>query len=200
MSKLHHLVQQRVDKLPSGLQAHIYRVQGVARELARCHDMDEDRAALGMLAHDVARAMPDAELLRRATDMGIPVGLVERRVPIVLHGPVGAEVLQQEDGLDDPSLYGAVYWHTTAHPSLDSLGKLVFLADKLDPQKIVYYPYLPELKKLAADDLDLALLEFLTRETIARVGRGELIHPMFVEARNALLAAVKNEGTLASSP
>ena len=194
MSELNHLVQQRVDKLPTGLQAHIYRVQDVARELARSHDMDEDRAALGLLAHDVARAMPDEELLRRASDMGLSVGLVERRVPIVLHGPVGAEVLKQEDGLDDPSLYGAVYWHTTAHPSLDDLGKLVFLADKLDPQKIVYYPYLPELKKLAAKDLDLAMLEFLTRETIARVGRGELIHPMFVEARNALLAAVKSQG------
>ena len=200
MSELYHLVQKRVDKLPTGLQAHIYRVQDVARELARFHDMDEDRAALGMLAHDVARAMPDEELLRRASDLGLPVGLVEHQVPIVLHGPVGAEVLQQEDGLDDPSLYGAVYWHTTAHPSLDSLGKLVFLADKLDPQKIVRYPYLPQLKKLAAEDLDLAMLEFLTRETIARIGRGELIHPLFVESRNALLAAVKAEGAPASTP
>ena len=195
VSELYHLVQQRVDKLPTGLQSHIYRVQDIARELARCHDMDEDRASLGMLAHDVARAMPGDELLRRASELELPVGLVERRAPIVLHGPVGAGILQQEDGLDDPSIYGAVCWHTTAHPSLDDLGKLVFLADKLDPQKIVYYPYLPQLKKLAAEDLDLALLEFLTRETIARIGRGELIHPMFVESRNALLAAVKTEGT-----
>lgn len=199
MSELYYLVQQRVDKLPAGLQAHIYRVQGIARDLARHHDMDEDRAALAMLAHDVARAMPDEELLRRAAELELPIGLMERQVPLVLHGPVGAEILQQEDGLDDPSLYGAVCWHTTAHPALDGLGKLVFLADKLDPQKIVYYPYLLELKKLAREDLGLAVLEFLTRETIAKVGRGELIHPMFVEARNALLAAVKTEGAPAST-
>ena len=199
MQDLAQRIQKRVDALPRGLQSHIHRVREIAVELAQAHDLDPERSALTMLAHDVARAMADDELLRHAHDLGLPLGVIERAVPLMLHGPVGAEVLKQEDGLDDPSLYGAVYWHTTAHPSLDDLGKLVFLADKLDPRKIVYYPYLPELKKLAVEDLDQAVLEFLTRETIAKVGRGELIHPMFVEARNALLASVKTEGSPAST-
>ena len=189
MDELVHRIQRRVDALPEGLQAHIYRVREIARELADCHGIDGERAALGILAHDVARAMPEEELTRRATEMGLPIGAVEREVPVLLHGPVGAEILKRESGLDDPALYQAVYWHTTAHPSLDGLGKVVFLADKLDPEKIARYPYLPELRRMALENLDRAVLEFLDREIVSMVSQGSMVHPAMIETRNHLLAA-----------
>ena len=182
-------VQRRVDRLPAGLQAHIHRVVEIARELAIRHGINQEQAALAALAHDVARAMTDGELLRRAAGMGLPIGVVDRRVPILLHGPVGAEILQQEAGLTDISIYKAVYWHTTANPDLDELGKVVFIADKLDPAKIDSYPYLPQIRQMALQDLDRAILHFLTRQAMDRLNRGELVHPVMVETRNALLAA-----------
>ena len=188
MENLTRQIQSRVNKLPAGLQAHINRVSDIARELAIHHNVDQDRAALGMLAHDVARAMPNQELLRHAAEFDLPVTLVERRMPVMLHGPVGAEILRREDGLTEEDLYQAVYWHTTGHPSLDRLGKVVFLADKLDPLKISRYPYLPFLRELALEDLDRAILEFLSRETVARATTNEMVHPATVETRNHLLA------------
>lgn len=188
MEELVKRIEQRVSVLPAGLQFHIHRVEAIARELALCHGIDPERAALGMLAHDVARAMSEAELLGHAAELGLPIGSVEREVPVLLHGPVGAELLAREDGLADPALHDAVYWHTTAHPTLDDLGKVVFLADKLDPQKIRSYPYLPLLRQLALEDLDRAILEFLIRETISRASRGLLVHPMAIETRDHLLA------------
>ena len=182
------VVQRRVDKLPAGLQAHIYRVVEIARQLAARHGVDQEQAALAALAHDVARAMTDDELLDWATELGLPIGLIERRIPVLLHGPVGAEIMRQEDGLTDQSIFSAVYWHTTANPALDVLGKVVFIADKLDPEKIVYYPYLPQIRQAASQDLDRAILDFLTRQTMDRLNRGELVHPVMVETRNALLA------------
>ncbi len=182
-------IQRRVDRLPAGLQAHIHRVVEIARELAVCHGINQEQAALAALAHDVARAMTDGELLRRAAGMGLPIGVVDRRVPILLHGPVGAEILQQEAGLTDISIYKAVYWHTTANPDLDELGKVVFIADKLDPAKIDSYPYLPQIRQMAFQDLDRAILHFLTRQAMDRLNRGQLVHPVMVETRNALLAA-----------
>ena len=182
-------VQRQVDRLPAGLQGHIHRVVEIARELAVCHGINQEQAALAALAHDVARAMTDGELLRRAAGMGLPIGVVDRRVPILLHGPVGAEILQQEAGLTDISIYKAVYWHTTANPDLDELGKVVFIADKLDPAKIDSYPYLPQIRQMAFQDLDRAILHFLTRQAMDRLNRGELVHPVMVETRNALLVA-----------
>ena len=86
------------------------------------------------------------------------------------------------------ALYQAVYWHTTAHPGLDAMGKVVFLADKLDPNKGKKYPYQPLIMELARENLDAAILEFLTRQIVDLTGRGLLVHPMMIQARNALLA------------
>ena len=188
LDDLQTLVNRRVEALPTGLRKHIYRVRDIASKLAECHGIDPQLASLAMLAHDVARAMPDQQLLDRAEQLAVPVTPLERSLPILLHGPVGARILKQEDGLADESVYQAVYWHTTAHPSLDRLGKLVFLADKLDPQKRAAYPYLSELMDLAVQDLDRGVLEFTSRELIARTQRGEMVHPVLVETRNALLA------------
>jgi predicted HD superfamily hydrolase involved in NAD metabolism len=190
---LRNRVKRRVDRLPQGLQTHINRVTAIARELAPRHGLDPELAALAMQAHDVARAIPAPELLSLADSLNLPVDPVQLHVPLLLHGPVGAELLRREDGLNDDSLYQAVYWHTTGHPSLDRLGKLVFLADKLDPQKLPRYPYQPHLRELALNDLDAALVEFFAREMISLASRGELIHPAMLETRNGLLAAAVPE-------
>ena len=190
MEQLTRRIAKRLASLPQGLQDHIHRVRDIAVELAPYHGVDPERASLGALAHDVARAMSDQELSEQAARLDLPVGVVEKHVPVLLHGPVGAEVLRREDGLDDEPLYRAVYWHTTAHPALDSLGKVVFLSDKLDPQKISRYPYQPHLRELAFADLDRAILEFTTREIISLADRGEMVHPMMLETRNYLLAPI----------
>ena len=195
---LERRIQRRVDDLPPKLQAHIARAQEVARELAPYHKVSPEQAALGLLAHDVARAMSGSELLHCAAQFALPVGMVDRRVPVLLHGPVGAEILRREEGLtaagedgdnDWGELYQAVYWHTTAHPGLDAMGKVVFLADKLDPNKLKKYPYQSRIMELARENLDAAILEFLTRQIVDLTGRGLLVHPMMVKTRNALLAA-----------
>ena len=188
-------IQRRVESLPAGLQAHIGRAREVARELAPYHNVDPERAALGILAHDVARAMPGPELIAQATRFRLPVRPVEESVPLLLHGPVGAEILRVEDGLaagdEESDLYQAVYWHTTFHPTLvDDMGKVVFLADKLDPNKRKRIPYQPEIMKLALEDLDAAILEFLRRQVIDLTDRGKEVHPMMLEARDTLAARV----------
>lgn len=180
---------QRLAFLPQGLQAHINRVRDIAVELAPCHNVDPQQAGLGALAHDVARAMSDRELLEQSSRLSLPVGVVEQHVPLLLHGPVGAELLRTEDNLGDESILQAVWWHSTCHPNLDTLGKIVFLADKLDPQKLPRYPYQPELRRLAEQDLDKAVLEFLTREMISLTDKGQMVHPVMLDARNHLLAS-----------
>ena len=186
-------IRRRVLTLPAGLQAHIARAQDVARELAPFHQVDPERAALGILAHDVARAMPGVDLLEQAARFHLPVGAVDEMVPMLLHGPVGAEILRVEDGLaahdSERDIYQAVYWHTTYHPYLvDDLGKVVFLADKLDPNKRKRLPYQPEIMELAVENLDAAILEFLTRQVGDLTKRGHSVHPMMLEARDSLRA------------
>ena len=158
----------------------------MALDLARQHSIEEEKARLGALAHDVARAMKGEELLRKAREFGIAVHPVEEQVPILLHGPVGAEILRRVDGLDDQDVYEAVYWHTTGHVGLGPVGKVVFLSDKLDPHKVSRYPFQGELRDLAVKSLDSAIFEFLNRELMSLLQQGSLVHPVEVEARNDL--------------
>ena len=192
MADLLQRLQIRLKSLPDGLLAHIYRVRDVAQELAARHGIDPDRAELGALAHDVCRAIPGEDLLKMSADLGVPVTDLDRDFPILLHGPVGAELLRKEDDLTDHSIFEAVRWHSTAHASLDDLGKLVFLADKLDPQKAAIYSYQAKLHDMALESLDLALLEFLSREMAARIEKGGTVHPASVDARNSLVLKLKD--------
>ena len=192
MPELLQRLQDRLKALPDGLEAHIYRVRDVALELASPHRIPLDIAELGALAHDVCRAVPPNVLLEMSAEMGISVSDVERDFPLLLHGPVGAELLRAEDGLTDHSLFEAVRWHSTAHSSLDDLGKLVFLADKLDPYKASVYSYQAQLYDMALENLDLALLEFLSREMTGRFSRGETVHPASLDARNSLILKLKS--------
>ena len=184
-------LQYRLKALPDGLQSHIYRVRDVALELAAPHNMDLQQAELGALAHDVCRAVPGEDLIQMASELDVPDSDVEQDFPLLLHGPVGAELLRKEEDLNDDILYEAVRWHSTAHASLDPLGKLVFLADKLDPQKAAVYSYQAKLHDMALESLDLAMLEFLSREMAKRIEGGGTVHPASVDARNSLILKLK---------
>lgn len=185
---LQHL-QSRVESLPDGLKAHIYRARDVALELASRHGIDRLLTELGILAHDVMRATPGHKLLKIAEETNVPVNALDRQLPIMLHGPVGAESVRQENGLTNHEVLEAVRWHSTGHPNLSPLGKLVFIADKLDPQKVAAYPYQSDLRKMAEEDIDSAVLEFLSREVANRIQRREPVHPISIETINCLLAA-----------
>ena len=185
--------RDRFESLPDKLRAHIYRVRDVGLDLAVRHGIDEERAELAILGHDVARAAKKDEILRLADQFGLSTLDIERRAPVTLHGPVGAELLRHEDGLDDDEMLAAVRWHTTGHQSLTPLGLLVFIADKLEPRKIKSYPYQRELRHIANESLHQAVLEFLCRESALRMQNRRPVHPNSVAAINALLLASEAE-------
>ena len=185
--------RERFESLPEKLQAHIFRVRDVGLDLASRHGIDEGRAELAILGHDVARAAKKNEILRLADHFGMSTLDLERRAPVTLHGPVGAELLRHEDGLDDEEILAAVRWHTTGHHSLTPLGLLVFISDKLEPRKIKSYPYQRELQHIANESLTQAVLEFLCRESALRLQSRRPVHPASIAAINALLAGDEAE-------
>ena len=191
MSELHvpEALQTRLKSLPSGLQAHITRVRGIARELAAAHGIDPDLAELTAAAHDVARHLPGGLLIEEAGRLGLPINAVERSAPILLHGPVGAGWLREDGSVTDPGVLEGVRWHTTAHPDLAPVGQVVFIADKLDPHKAKSYPFQEAVREAAYRSLPEGSLAFLEGMLRSHLDRGDLIHPLCTDTRNALLLA-----------
>ena len=120
---------------------------------------DYDRLIVAAWAHDIARAMSEGDLLARAEEYGLEVLPEDREAPILLHGPVGAEILRRELGWNDEDVLNAVAYHTTGRPEMSELEALLLIADKIELAK-VRDEQMKRVRALAADDLWSAVREF----------------------------------------
>jgi nicotinate-nucleotide adenylyltransferase len=92
--------------------------------------VDPGQACLAGLAHDLARELPEAELLRLAAADGAPLRPWEKERPVLLHGRAAAVLLGQGAGAE---LRQAVADHVTGRPGMSALAKVVYAADFLEP-------------------------------------------------------------------
>jgi predicted HD superfamily hydrolase involved in NAD metabolism len=188
MSNLPDFIESRLRELPSGLRDHVERSRVVGQELAIRHGVDATQVDAGIAAHDLARALSEPVLLGEAQRLCLEINFVERRQPLLLHGPVAAAWLNIEEEYDNDWVIEAIEFHTTGVPEMGEIGKVVFLADKLDPWKVERAPFLKRVAELARDDLDTAIVHYLDN-TIERIIRnGQMVHPTAVKYRNDLLA------------
>ncbi|MBI4214062.1 MAG: bis(5'-nucleosyl)-tetraphosphatase (symmetrical) YqeK [Chloroflexi bacterium] len=137
--------------------AHVYRTAELARTLAEKHGVNPDLAELAALLHKVADGYSDRELLRLAEYYEVPIDATEARVPRLLHGKIGAEILRHEWRIMDPDLLRAVRNYVSGAPNMQILDKVLFLADKLEPERDRFYGDLDPVRALALVDPDAAI-------------------------------------------
>jgi predicted HD superfamily hydrolase involved in NAD metabolism len=162
-------------RLPRGLYSHVARVVAEVDRL-RTGDPEYDRLILAAWAHDVARAMSEPELLARAGEFRLEVLPEDREAPILLHGPVGAEILRRELRWTDEDVLNAVAYHTTGRPEMNEFEALLLIADKIEPAK-VRDEQMKRVRALAADDLWSALREFYRWHEEHNALLGRTTHP-----------------------
>jgi predicted HD superfamily hydrolase involved in NAD metabolism len=173
-------------RLSEGRYGHTLRVADTAADLARVHDLDENRARLSALIHDAARETGPEDFLRLAEEWDLPVGEPERQSPKLLHGPVAAELARRELGLEDKEILEAVRAHTTGKPGMGPLALALYVADKIEPARD--YPSVERLRTLAREDLLAAATEALRRAISHNEARGKDVHPSSREALDWLEA------------
>lgn len=156
-----------------------------ARCIAELYGADPAKCMVAGLLHDIARDMGSEELLKKAANFSILVSKVEAAQPVLLHGPVGAEVAKRAFGIDDPEVLNAVRVHTTGLPGMGLVEKVVFVADYVEPFR--EFEGVEGLRRLAFIDIDSALLKSieLTLDYLVRSRRP--IDARMVETRNWLL-------------
>lgn len=173
------------ERLPLDRFEHSLSVSETAANLARQHGCDVFRAAAAGLLHDYARNLGKADLLALAEDNQLIVHPLERQVPMLLHGPVGALLVEEELGISDKEILEAIAYHTTAAPGMHTLTGIVYLADMIEPLRD--FPKIEALRKLAGENLEAAVLAGLNFSLKYCIDRGIRIHPYSIEARNFLL-------------
>jgi nicotinate-nucleotide adenylyltransferase len=132
----------------------------LAGGLARRFGVDPAAAYLAALAHDLARDLPEAELLRLGRLDGGPVAPWEEERPVLLHGRAGAVLLEEQGAVDDPQIRAAVADHVTGRPGMSRLARIVFAADFLEPgRRFVGRELRRRARSLSLDRLTALVLE-----------------------------------------
>ena len=120
-------------RLSGGRFAHSERVADTAVLMCRRYGLDEDAGRIAGIAHDICKEIPDDEIISLASMDGLPFEEVEKAKPGLLHGRAAAVVLRSDFGIRDKDILDAVANHTFGRPGLCDLGKILFVADKIEP-------------------------------------------------------------------
>ncbi|MBQ8822829.1 MAG: bis(5'-nucleosyl)-tetraphosphatase (symmetrical) YqeK [Lachnospiraceae bacterium] len=140
---------------------HTIGVAYTAASLAMCYGADVEKALIAGYLHDCAKHLSGEELLKICKKNDIPVSETEAKNPSsLLHGKVGAFLAKEKYGVEDEEILSAVCYHTTGHPGMTLLEKIVFLSDYMEPGRDKA-PNLPLIRELIFKDIDKALLKVL---------------------------------------
>ncbi len=173
---------------PSRME-HTLGVEKTAVYLAKKHGCDKTRAQIAALIHDVAKNLSLQEMLNYCEKYDIIVDDMQKEQKSLLHALVSEGIAFFELGISEPEILNAVRYHTTGCGDMDSLAKIIYLADAIEPNRD--YEGVEEIRAAADEDLDRACLMSLDNTVRLLLSRGMKVHPDTIEARNQLITILE---------
>ena len=104
----------------------------------------------------------------------------------LIHAPLGAYYAKKVFGVDDEEIFNAIYYHTTAKADMTMFEKIIYIADVIEPNR--KYDIVDEMRKLAYENIDLAMLRILNYTINKQMSLGNMLHIETINARNHLIA------------
>lgn len=158
-----------------------------AKELAQRYNEDEEKAYIAGLLHDCAKCF-DKEKLMEIINKNHQVDENELMNYKTLHAPVSAYCAQKDFGISDNEILSAIRWHTLGKKDMTTFEKIIFLADKIEPntRDADYRKQIYEILE-EENGLNKALLKCY-KETIKSLVKRELkICPLTIDIYNNLV-------------
>jgi len=164
---------------------HSIHTAALCRELAHRFGLDPQKGYWIGLLHDAARELPPDELVKRTLSMGIQPDPVERENPVLLHGLVSAEIARFRFGIEEDELLEAIRHHTLGKPGLGPYGKVLYVADYIEPSRtFVDEAFRSRVLSLPLDEM---LLEILEAERKHRKNLAPITQEMYDELKGGIL-------------
>ncbi len=168
--------------------AHSLGVMEMSKELAKRYNVDIERAQKAALMHDMSKCMPLEELREYIKKNNIQVSESEMLAGVALHGVVAADICKKKYNFDD-EMCEAIACHTIGKEGMTNLEKAIFIADKIDKTRT--YDGIEELRKLAFEDIDRAILQNIEKSIEKSIQRGTMIIERSIKTRNFILINLK---------
>ena len=179
-SEILELREKLQHKLSKSRYEHSLSVSFTCICLAMRYEYPLELAELAGLMHDCAKCYDDDGILKRCAKHKIPVTEGEKNATAVLHAKYGAWLAKEHYGIKNPEILSAIACHTTGKPKMETLDKILYVADFIEVHRDKA-DHLPELRKLAFEDLDEALYQILKGTLNYLKRKGSPIDPMTKE-------------------
>ncbi len=145
--------------------------------LAMANEYNIDKAMLAGLLHDCAKCIPNDEKIKICNDNNILINDAELSNPGLLHAKVGSYIAETKYNVTDPDILHAIKVHTTGCPEMNTLDKILYIADYIEPKRNMA-PRLDYIRKIAFEDLDTCIAEILYDSLHYLSGQNKSIDPM----------------------
>lgn len=160
---------------------HTLGVAYTAACMAFLYGEDPLKAELAGILHDCAKCYPHEEQIRICREAGIELSKEELASPAVIHAICGKFLAKARYGIEDEDLLNAIGSHTTGRPAMSRLEKIIYIADFIEPLRSEA-PNLPEMRKLAFQDLDECMYQILMSTIEYLNGKGAPVVPATMDA------------------
>lgn len=178
MSNAIHKMRKKVKKyLDQDRYEHTLGVMYLCASLAMRYNKDINEAMIAGLLHDCAKCIPSKKKIRLCEKYHLSISESERQNPSLLHAKLGAYLAATKYHVRDQRILDAIICHTTGKPKMTMLDKILYIADYIEPGR-KEAPNLPEVRKLAFQDIDACLYLILKDSLSYLHTRNLAIDPM----------------------
>ena len=179
-SEIKDIKKELEHDLDSKRYEHTLGVAYTAACLAMRYGYDMEKSYITGLLHDCAKCMSNKDKLEYCEKYDIPVTKVEQENPSLLHAKVGAEMSRRKYDIKDSEIYQAIMYHTTGHPQMTLLDKIIYISDYMEPHRDEA-PNLDSVRKQAFIDINATLLTIL-KDSVAYLEKSDkTVDPMTME-------------------
>ncbi|GIN75029.1 hypothetical protein CHCC14820_3640 [Bacillus paralicheniformis] len=163
---------------------HTVGVMETAVKLAERFGADVKKAEIAAIFHDYAKFRPKEEMKQIILNGGGPLEVLDFHHEL-WHAPAGAALVKTEVGITDEDILSAIRFHTSGRPNMTLLEKVIYVADYIEPGR--RFPGVEEVRTLAEEDLDLALIQALKNTITFLISKNQAVYPETVATYNALV-------------
>ena len=162
---------------------HIIGVIESSKKLAERYSINKKKVFIAAALHDIAK---EIHINGRDLKKIFKNDRYLIKIPPVWHSFIGSLIAKERFKITDNEILDAIKYHTTGHPEMNEIAKIIFIADFIEPGR-KYKECIDVRKKLKGKmELDKILLLVLEKKLIYLINNNKIIHPYAINLWNKL--------------
>ena len=196
-NKYKDVIYVNIDKIDTYLKENLSKkryehsllVAKEAKSLAKIYHVDEEKAYLAGLIHDIAKELSEEENNYWIKKGNLANDLKKENYKKIRHADIGAIIAKEKYNLDN-DICNAIKYHTIGNKNMDTLAKIIYIADKIGRKEIP--KELIPIKDLVKKDLNAALIYFIEKQNKNLISKNITPHKNTEELLQTLKKQNKN--------